>query len=315
MVLGKCVVSRKRGPYRVHSAPVSYSAMVRRCLISSPGDVLSSDLTIIRNQINRWNGVYGETFGTSILPISWGMHAAAEFGQAPQEILNRQLVDRCDMCIAIFAARLGTATKKAESGTAEEIERLAEAGKYVGVLRSTRPVTTNSIKVTQLRSLEKYLNKISGKSLVMEYADDAQLNERVDTILAWAASGDQSRSATELAHKYSADVWPTVEVSDHLSPRGTRVRNWYLLLTNRGDGTARDVRVKTEPITAGEAWEFVTGIDEDAPDVEVLGPNGGPNQIRLPIGAAMNSAGQVRCIVTWTDDRGEHSNRATLRLT
>ena len=244
------------------------------------------------------------------------MHAAAEFGQAPQEILTGNLSIDATCASRFSRRRLARQTKKAESGTAEEIERLADAGKYVGVLRSARPVTTNSINVTQLRNLERYLKKISDKSLVLEYADDAQLNERVDTILAWAASSDQSRSAIELEHKHTANVWPLVEIEDKKSPTviGHLDRYWYLKLVNTGDGQARDIRVKTEPITRGEPWEIVTGIDGDAPDVEVLGPNGGPNQIRFPIGASMASAAQVRCIVTWTDDRSERSNTTTLRL-
>jgi hypothetical protein len=288
-------------------------------LISSPGDVLPSDLTIIRNQINRWNGVYGETFGTSILPISWGMHVAAKFGQAPQEILNKQLVDRCDMCIAIFTARMGTPTRKAESGTAEEIERLAEAGKYVGVLRSLQLPPANRVDATQLRKLEKYLAKIEDKSLVLTYDSDAALARHVDAILAWAASSDQSRSAAELRNRHAANVWPIVEIEDKPSPSGGTSRNWYLLLTNRGYGVARDVRVRTEPITAGEAWEIITGIYDHydyytAPIVKELGPNGGPNQVRFPIGAAMNTAVHVRCMVMWEDDAGGHSITTDLRL-
>jgi len=86
-----------------------------------------------------------------------------------------------------------------------------------------------------------------------------------------------------------------------------------LVLTNRGDGEARDIRIKTEPLTAGEPWPIGTGKeDEEAPDVELLG--GKHDVIWLPISSAINTAGVVRCIVTWTDDRGEHSNTHTLQL-
>src|SRR5258708_31902797 len=110
---------------------MAYSALVRRLLISCPGDVPISDLTIVHKAINRWNGIYGESFGTAVVPISWGTHAAAEFGDSPQEILNSQLVDRSDICLALFANRLGTPTASAESGTADEIERIATARRYV----------------------------------------------------------------------------------------------------------------------------------------------------------------------------------------
>src|ERR1017187_1743877 len=96
---------------------MAYSVLARRLLISCPGDVPDSDLHLVQQAINRWNGIYGEQFGAAIIPISWGTHAAAEFGDAPQDLLNKQLVDRCDICLALFANRLGTPTASADSGT------------------------------------------------------------------------------------------------------------------------------------------------------------------------------------------------------
>jgi hypothetical protein len=95
---------------------MAYQGTVRRCLISSPSDVPEADLAIVHKTINHWNGIYGERYGSVIIPISWGSHAAAEFGRGPQAILNDQLVDSCDMCIAMFWARLGTPTAENESG-------------------------------------------------------------------------------------------------------------------------------------------------------------------------------------------------------
>jgi hypothetical protein len=116
---------------------------------------LPADLAIVRKVINRWNGMYGQQFGAAVIPVSWGSHAAAEFGRHPQEILNEQLVDSCDMCLAIFANRLGTPTATAESGTVDEIERLHAAGKYVAILRSHRPVDTGGIDLDQAAILKK----------------------------------------------------------------------------------------------------------------------------------------------------------------
>jgi hypothetical protein len=132
---------------------VSYSGVVRRLLVSCPGDVPDHDLVIIRQAINHWNGVYGEDFGTALIPISWSEHAAAEFGQAPQSIINNQLVDKYDGCIAIFANRLGTPTEIAESGTAEEIHRLADSGKYVAILRSARHIDASRLDLAEATRL------------------------------------------------------------------------------------------------------------------------------------------------------------------
>jgi hypothetical protein len=50
----------------------------------------------------RWNVLLGEQFQHVVVPVSWSEHAAAEFGQPPQDILNRQLVDVADLGIAVF---------------------------------------------------------------------------------------------------------------------------------------------------------------------------------------------------------------------
>ena len=136
---------------------MSYSAVVRRALISSPSDVPGQDLLIIQRTINRWNGLYGYQMGAVVLPISWGTHAAAQFGEPPQDIINSQLVEDADICIAVFANRLGTATARAESGTAEEITRVYESGGYVGVLRSRRQVDAAHLDFQQAAELQGYL--------------------------------------------------------------------------------------------------------------------------------------------------------------
>lgn len=119
---------------------------MRRLLISCPGHVPLGDLATVQKVINRWNGIYGEQSGAVVVPTPWGRHAAAELGRPPQDLLNEQLVDKCDICLAIFANRLGTPTASAESGTAEEVERLSSSNKYVGVLaRAVSSIQARSI--------------------------------------------------------------------------------------------------------------------------------------------------------------------------
>jgi hypothetical protein len=294
--------------------------MIRQCLISAPGDVPATDLSIVHKEINRWNGVYGPTFATAVTPISWGTHAAAEFGDAPQEILNKQIVDDCDMCIALFARRLGTATRRAESGTAEEIQRLSEAGKYVGVLRSRRPVDLPASGITQLRKLEKYLSKISSTALVLEYSNYSELVGHVNNILPAAVASDQSRSVSELADATSipqsyAEVWPRLESEDRVrtSSRGElrTSRNWSLVFANTGTSPARDVRFKLEAPDGGLTWRVMERSEDGEPDIEILAPHGG--EARFPVFPVLAAGPQARCTVTWTDERGEQSNTATLR--
>ncbi|MFF7380690.1 hypothetical protein ACIP4Q_31595 [Streptomyces massasporeus] len=290
---------------------MAFSASVRRLLISSPGDVPRGDLLIVQQSINRWNGVYGEQFGSIIMPISWGTHAAAEFGQPPQKILNRQLVDKCDACIAIFANRLGTPTDLHESGTAEEISRLSESGKHVSVLRCRRPVDIGGIDLAQATRLDEYITKIESSALILDYLTDADLARHVETILVAAVSREEARNDFQLEYLSGrdpvAEVWPRVDAVDHSGKR-----NWYLVLNNTGDGPARDLRVETQADSPnGHSWDIITEREGTGPDLPVLAPH---SEARFHIAANLVSAPQVSCKVSWTDPRGEQENVASLRL-
>jgi hypothetical protein len=297
---------------------MAYSALVRRLLISCPGDVPARDLEIVHKAINRWNGVYGEAFGAVMIPISWGTHAAAEFGRPPQEILNKQLVDQSDICLALFANRLGTPTSEAESGTAEEIQRLSSTERYVGVLRSRRPIEMAHVGLEQAQRLEAYLAKLSNSALVLEYVSDDELSQRVDTILASAVSRDQGRADLQLqmASKPSAhvaEIWPRIDTHDRIVPDGTR-RNWYLVLSNTGNSPARDVEIAMESSNSrGQDLPrvYVDEFDSE-PRIEILAPRS-ETRFQLDFSEGFDYP-QFNCTVSWMDDRGRQENTATLRL-
>lgn len=161
---------------------MAYCSTALRVLISCPGDVPPHDLSVVHKAITRWNVLLGEQFEHVVVPVSWSEHAASEFGEPPQDILNRQLVDVVDLGIAIFWNRLGTKTSHAESGTAEEISRLHDAGKPVSVLRCNHPVSPRGDHEERAR-LDRYLKELFGSALLMNYETDAELAAQIDTIL------------------------------------------------------------------------------------------------------------------------------------
>lgn len=118
---------------------MAYPSLVLHLLISAPGDIPSTDLTTLRKTVSQWNLNFGRLVGITVLPVSWTEHAVAEFGERPQAILNHQIVEESDLAVALFYDRLGTPTGEAESGTAEEIKVLVDAGKSVAVLTNSGP--------------------------------------------------------------------------------------------------------------------------------------------------------------------------------
>jgi hypothetical protein len=275
---------------------MAYPGTIRRCLISGPSDIPDSDLAVVHKTINHWNGLYGERYESVIIPISWGSHAAAEFGRGPQAILNEQLVDSCDMCIAMFWTRLGTPTLLHESGSAEEIQRLSEQGKYVAILRCTRDFRP-SIDIGQLAGLKKYMEKLEKNALILNYEDHADLATHVDNILVRGVNLDL---AGPTGARY-ANVWPRLDKTE----RNNRSRI-YLRLENKGFGTARDVRVEFETNVPGSPWR----IDDVLENID------GEDQIILPLRFDDDPPPwtQVKCSVSWSDERGRERNVADLSL-
>src|SRR5437762_10401769 len=106
------------------------NARVIEILLAGPSDV-KKELQVVRNVINDWNAAHSRTENTSLEAIHWDTHAFPEIGDRPQNIINKQLVDKCDLLIAVFWKSIGSPTGVAASGTIEEIERFRSSGRPV----------------------------------------------------------------------------------------------------------------------------------------------------------------------------------------
>jgi hypothetical protein len=211
-------------------------------LVSCPGDVTKDDLATLHRMINRWNVLLGEQFGCIVVPVTWNEHASAEFGKPPQDILNRQLVDVVDFAIAIFWGRLGSSTRDAESGTAEEIQRLHEADKPVSLLRCDRPVPREKEDLPERLRLQEYLRSLYPTSLLMSYEDEAGLANQVDTILTRLATTQQweATASGTTTEKGEADVWPRIDAQEYTeSDRKGRLRSKHRWSGQRHLGQGR----------------------------------------------------------------------------
>src|SRR5699024_4218869 len=127
---------------------MSFNANVLQVLIASPGDTMEAR-DAVEGALHGWNASRSEREQVILLPRRWETDAVPTMGSSGQETINAQLVDKCDIVTALFDARLGQATKKAVSGTAEEIERAAAGGKPVHVWFSDAPVSREHLEGAQ----------------------------------------------------------------------------------------------------------------------------------------------------------------------
>ncbi|ULQ45570.1 DUF4062 domain-containing protein [Flagellatimonas centrodinii] len=148
-----------------------------RALIASPSDC-ALERKIIPEVISVWNAVHSIDRGAIVEPVLWESHSRPEFGDRPQALINRQLVENCDLVIGAFWTRLGTPTGESESGTAEEIEQFRTNGKPVLLYFSSAPAVPESIDPDQYKALVEYRKGLVDSGLYSTYESAADFREQ-----------------------------------------------------------------------------------------------------------------------------------------
>ena len=149
-------------------ALMSYDAKVFNVMIASPGDV-ASERNIVREVVHEWNTVHSYTRHLVLMPISWETHSSPEMGGTPQEIIDEQVLEKCDLLVGVFWTRIGTKTDEYISGTVEEIERHIESGKPTMIYFSNQPVRPDSVDAEQYAKLKDFKNSCQNRGLYEIY--------------------------------------------------------------------------------------------------------------------------------------------------
>ena len=156
---------------------MSYYAKVFNVIIASPGDV-ASERTIIRDVIYEWNAVHSKSRNIVLLPVGWESHTSPEMGGTPQEIINNQILDKCDLLVGVFWTRIGTSTCEYASGTVEEIEKHIKADKPVMLYFSSQPVVMDTVDPDQYVELSKFKKSCQSRGLYEDYDNYSDFKEK-----------------------------------------------------------------------------------------------------------------------------------------
>ena len=154
-----------------------YDSRVYRVLIASPSDVEDERELAVR-VIQQWNDLHSYSRKVVLLPLRWETHTGPEYGTRPQEAINRAIVDDCDLLVGAFWTRIGTPSGEAESGTLEEIERVASVGKPVMLYFSQVAIDPYQIDMNQQDSLRRFKELISAKSLTESYKSQVEFRHK-----------------------------------------------------------------------------------------------------------------------------------------
>lgn len=157
---------------------MSYSAKVYNVMIASPSDV-QSERNIAREVIHEWNAIHSEQRQIVLQPVGWDTHSSPEMGARPQEIINRQVLEKCDLLIGIFWTRIGTASGEYQSGTVEEIERHLDAGRPTMLYFSQKPVVPKSIDSEQYDKVKEFEADCLERGLCESYDDLSSFKDKI----------------------------------------------------------------------------------------------------------------------------------------
>ena len=189
-----------------------YRANVFNVMIASPSDVVRELQTVVE-LIAEWNSLHSEETGCVLMPIHWKTHSAPSMAERGQAVINRQVLSRSDMLIAIFWTKVGTPTGEFESGTIEEIEEHIKSGKPVMIYFSSTPVALESVDQNQYQALMGFKDSCKHRGLVDTYDGLPEFQEKVRRHLARSAQ-DLSQSQGGIAELQTT---PSVSVTPPLS--------------------------------------------------------------------------------------------------
>lgn len=133
-------------------------------LLSCPGDVLDLKPTI-EECVKSFNSSIGEINNIRIELKHWSTDSFPQSGDKPQNILNKQFVNDCDLCVALLGIRFGTPTDNYDSGTEEEIENMLAQDKQVFLYFVERNVDPRKIDLDQYAKVKRFKEKYTDKGV------------------------------------------------------------------------------------------------------------------------------------------------------
>ena len=186
-----------------------YRATVVPVMIASPGDV-HEERNLVRDIIHEWNDIHSVNSSLVLLPVGWETHSSPNLGGRPQALINKQVLEQCDLLVGVFWTRIGTPTGEAESGTVEEIRKHIEAGKPAMVYFSTVPVAPQSLDQKQFRQLTEFKEWCKTQGLVESYDNLSDFSDKFRRHIQIAVRDNDhlrsiAASASSSTHQVSED--------------------------------------------------------------------------------------------------------------
>jgi len=147
--------------------------------IASPSD-LQKERDAIPTLFVRWNSAHE---GVQLTPMMWETNSLPAAGDHPQHTINRQLIDRADLLVALFWTKIGSPVPNAPSGTIDEIREFSrlKGPQRIMIYFCTRPVaqSPDEIDSESFAALKSFKNEMRSQCLYTEFRDTAEFQREL----------------------------------------------------------------------------------------------------------------------------------------
>lgn len=149
-----------------------------------------------------------------LLPLGWEYDSYPLMGDHPQGILNKELLEKADILVGIFYAKLGTPTKEYDSGSVEEIERHIESGKPVMLYFSEADIK-RGFDQDQLNKLEEFKKSSQDQGLYHSFKDIDDFKEKFSSHLQMLVNNEDyfedERKLTDIGELNLSNIFGSTE--------------------------------------------------------------------------------------------------------
>lgn len=144
-----------------------------KILLACPTDIID-EIEIVEKIASEWNKINGQVCEANVQIVHWSKDSYPEFGDRPQAILNKQLLQKVDIVVGVFWTHFGSPTGDCESGTEEEIKKGIALRKKIMVYFCNRPINPKSLDNEQFMKIKLFKKEFGRSGLYWEYKN---LNE------------------------------------------------------------------------------------------------------------------------------------------
>jgi len=298
---------------RYKTVGMVYAAHVVHVLIASPSDV-SDERTALREAIWEFNDEHTPSNKVVLLPRTWEKNSTRRLGAAPQDILVEQIVDSSDIAVGIVWTRIGQLLEDGTPATVHELERFVKAGKPALLYFSNTRVVPGSIDNDQFEEGQKFKERAKTWGIYGEYSgvDELVQHARRDLLSTVRDRLNLPQVTEPVVPSHGARPVARIErrESRRFDSRGNPKvdRRTYLILENKGNGDARNVKLAWDhPAEGRNSLPLVHG-GFDAPFNSLV--SGGDVEFPLTVMSGVLDRTELR--VEWEDDDGPHAQVQTI---